>query len=283
MKILKTILNCAFWLLIIALMVAPLGLIYRISDDEMQRYTTPDPPVLRESGWGKIVPAERTDMQEYTILTGSFTSQTYGYMELDKKTAGSIRWLVNVGDEIQEGQVIGSCNGAEICSTMTGILAEMNTYASSPYLRFRLFEPVEFSCRLPDSTLTLLRRSTGLTTEEGEAVTLSYVSRQKNQDGTTDVRLSIDSDRFTFGQEMDGLRIYTGTVYRKTLVLPVKCVYQKTEGEGSPWFVRQVTPDGEFMKEVEVKIGYSDGEYVCVTGINEGEYFDDGYKVTSGG
>ena len=67
------------------------------------------------------------------------------------------------------------------------------------------------------------------------------------------------------------------------LVLPLDCVYQKTPGEDEPWFVRQVTEDGFLIAEIEVKIGYSDNDFAVVNGIEEGQYFDSGYKdVVSG-
>ncbi len=283
MKILKSFFVGLFWLLIIALMIAPLGLIYQISNAEMAQYATPSAPVLREVAIGGIAQACRTDVHEYVTLSGSFTSDAYAYMELEYKNPGIIRWQVYTGSEVQEGDVLGTYKGEEILSTQTGILVENNAYSADPYLRFQLFTPVEFSCRVEDRTLSILKRNDTLTTEDGETVRLVFASRQKNPDGTTNVRLSIDTDRYTFGQALNELRILSGRVYQKTLVLPAACVYQKNVGEDEPWYARQVTEDGIFVREREVKVGYSNGDVICVTGVEEGEYFDTGYKAIAGG
>ena len=172
MKIVKKLVSGLFWLLIIALLVAPLGLIYQISADEMEAYQTPETPVLRETSMGEACQAMRIDLRESVRVSGKFVSASYAYMELDQRTPSSIRWL---------------------------------------------------------------------------------------------------------------LAIYTGRVYNGTLVLPEDCVYQKEDQEDAPWYVRQVTEDGFLIGEQEVQVGYSDGEYVCVTGVEEGAWFDSGYKAIAGG
>ena len=142
MKILKSFLTCIFWLLVIALMVAPLGLIYQISNDEMAQYTTPTAPVLRETAIGSIAKATRQDVAVYVTISGSFTASKSVYQELDYKSPDKIRWLVSHGDEVQVGQVIGTYNGENVVSEHTGIILEMNTYGTDAYLRIGLFEPV---------------------------------------------------------------------------------------------------------------------------------------------
>ena len=283
MKIVKWILTASFWILIIALLMAPLGLIWQISQKEMEEYATPEAPVLRETAVGGLAQATRQDVPEYISVSGTFISTEYAYMELNTKQASSIRWVVGIGDEVQEGQVLGTYKDEAILSTVTGILVDMSTYSATPYLRFRLFAPVELEARVDDRTLSVLKRSDSLTTEKGEAVTLSFASMQKNADGTTDVRLTIDSEKYTYGQALNELRILTGVVYQKALVLPADCVYQKTAGDDEPWYARLVTADGIFLREVEVGIGYSNGDLICVSGISEGDWFDTGYKAILGG
>lgn len=283
MKILKSILAGIFWLLIIALMVAPLAMIYQISQDEMKQYETPAPPKLVETAMGGIVMAQQQDVQEYVTVSGIFTSTAYAFQELDYKTPSTTRWLVGIGDEVQEGQVIGIHNGQEVLAAETGVLVEMNSYSSDAYLRYRLFAPVELECQVSKRILSVLQRAESFLTEDGETVTLTYVSNRKNMDGTTNIRLSIDSDRYSYGEAMDALNILTGTVYRRTTVLPVDCVYQKEAGENHPWYVRQVTKDGVFIAELEVEVGYSNGDMICVGGVEVGTYYDSGYKAVIGG
>lgn len=283
MQFLKVLINCLFWLLILTLMAAPLGLIWMISREEMAQYTAPEAPVLQEVSIGTPASATRRDVAECITVNGQFTSFTWAYQELDQRRPDQIRWLVNVGDEIQAGQVIGSYNGTDISAEQTGILVDRNSYSGDAYLRYQLFTPVVLSCRVDERTLAVLKLSEGLTTEDGETVSLVFASSQKNADGTTDVRLHIESDRYQFGQEVESLRILTGRVYQNVIVLPSTCVYQKDQGDDQPWYVRQVTKNGLFLTELEVKTGYSDGDLICVSGISEGGWYDTGYKAVTEG
>ena len=284
MKFLKILLRCVFWLLILALMAAPVYLITLVSRDEIASYEPPAAPELVETAVGGIHQCTRGDVSVYFQVSGSFTSSTYAYQELTYKNLDRTRWYVHSGQEIQEGQVLGVLKGEEILAEYSGILTEMNTYGTDPYLRIQLLEPVELECRVEDRVLSMLRRSQSLTTKDGEAVTLVYASRQKNADGTTNVRISIDSTKYTYGQYLGELQIYTGQVYQQVLRLPESCLYQKEKGEDKPWYARQVTETGRFIREAEVETGYSDGYWVTVTNVGEGDYFDSGYKsVVEGG
>lgn len=283
MKPKKKILTGLFWVLIMALLVAPLWMIYQISAAEMKEYETPSVPELNEMAIGGVAEAVRTDLSEFVTVNGTFGSETYAYMELTQENLNDFRWEVSTGQEIQEGDVLATYGEQKIVSTVTGILAERNTYGAMPYLRFKLFTPVEMSCVVSSRVLSILKSAETLTTQDGAKVTLTFASKQKNADGSMNIRLAIDTDQYTFGQYLQDLQISTDKVYRKTLVLPVDCVYQKTAGDEMPWYVRQVTQDGIFLQEVEVSIGYSDGTRVCVNGVEEGQYFDTGYKAIAGG
>lgn len=280
MKILKGILKTFFWLVILALLVAPVGLIYEISNREMAEYQPPSVPLLQETAYGSVAQAYREDIYEYITVSGTFVSNTYGYMELAQKNPGLIRWDVEVGNEVQEGQVLGTYKGEPVVSTLTGILVANNSYSSeNAYLKVRLLGPLELECRVPDRILSVIKREdTVLTTEDGTSVTLAYSALVKNPDGTTNVRLSVDSDSYFYGQTLQDLKLMTGRSYLKALVLDEDCVYQKTSGNDQPWYARQVTSDGRFLKEVQVNIGYQSDGLICVSGISEGDYFDTGYK-----
>lgn len=285
MKILKGILKTFFWLLILALLIAPVGLIYEISNREMQEYMPPAVPLLRETAYGSVAQAHREDIYEYITVSGTFVSNTYGYMELTQKDPGLIRWDVEVGNEVQEGQVLGTYKGENIVSTLTGILVANNSYSpENAYLKVRLLGPLELECQVSDQILSAIKREgTVLTTEDGKAVTLTYSALVKNPDGTTKIRLSVDSDSCFYGQTLQDLKLMTGRSYLKALVLDENCVYQKTAGDDQPWYARQVTADGQFLKEVTVNIGYQSDGLICVSGVSEGDYFDTGYKSVVAG
>ena len=78
MNIVKKILSVLFWLLIIALLIAPIGLIVQISREEMQEFATPDPPVLQEVAIGGIYQAQSTSIFESFQVSGKFVSNADG-------------------------------------------------------------------------------------------------------------------------------------------------------------------------------------------------------------
>ena len=281
MKILKPILTGLFWLLILALLVAPIGLIVQISREEMQEFATPDPPVLQEMAIGSIYQSVSDSVSESFKVSGTFVSGAEGYMELDYETVKDARWNVSVGSEIQEGMVIGTVNGEDILATMDGIIQQMHISQGDCFIKLELFTPVVLQSRVDKATLSILRNSRKLTVgAEGAKVSLAFASRKQNSDGTFDVLIAIDSDEYTYGQVVSGLHIRTGRSFDNVVRLTDRCVYQKG---GSQWYVRQVTKDGVFMKEVEVEVVYYDGLNYYLTGINSGEYFDSGYQIIAGG
>ena len=158
MKIMKSVLKVVFWLLIVALLLAPLGLIYEISVRERAVYEAPSAPVIREGAIGASIEATRQDVDEYVRISGIFISREYDYIELSQRNASEIRWDVQVGDEIQVDQVLGTYNGKEIVSTMDGILMEINSYATKPYLKVQLLTGLELECNLSDKVIKQLRQ-----------------------------------------------------------------------------------------------------------------------------
>lgn len=281
MKYVKKVLAVIFWLLIIALLIAPLGLIAQISKEEMQEFATPDPPVLQEVAIGGIYQSSAGSVSESFKVSGTFVSGADGYMELDYETVKDARWNVSTGSEIQEGMVIGTVNGEEILATMDGIIQQMHISAGDCFIKLELFTPVVLQARVDKATLSILRNSRKLTVgQENAKVSLAFASRKQNSDGTFDVLISIDSDEYTYGQVVSSLHIRTGRSFDNVVCLTDRCVYQKG---GSQWYVRQVTKDGIFLKEVEVEVVYYDGTNYYLTGINAGEYFDSGYQIIAGG
>lgn len=279
MRILKIIGKCCFWIGMLALLLVPVFLIFQLSTAEMAEYKAAKPPVILDSAYGEIQPAYRGDVAEYTTVSGTYVCNQYAYMELTYKNPDQIRWEVSTGDLIHEGQAIGDYQGEPVISELTGVLTQIQSFGTEPYLQVRLLNPVELECKVPDAVLTVLERGGGnLTDQDGNSVAITYTAPMKNADGTTTVRLSLSQEDGICGQSVQGLTLYTGRVYSGVLLLDVDCIYQKDPGEGLPWYVRRVSPEGIFQEECEVQLGYTDGKVICVTGVNEGDCFDAGYK-----
>ena len=105
------------------------------------------------------------------------------------------------------------------------------------------------------------------------------MARAKNADGTAMVRFSLAREGDAYGSAVTNLPICLGAGYPQVVVLPVDCIYQKTEGVDEPWFVRHVTEEGILIEELQVKVSYSDGNLAVVNGIQEVQWFDSGFKV----
>ena len=280
MKKKTIILKSVFWILILMLLVLPLYLIYQISKEEMAEYKPPESPVLREVSVGEPTPARRMDVKESVTVTGTFTSRDIVFAKLAYQKPEEIHWIISQGDEIEEGQVIGYYKEETVTAPMSGIVLEIHTYPSSDaYLKIRTFTPLVLSCQVSNKVLSALQREPEkLITEDGIPIRIRYIGKVKNQDGTSDVDLEFDSDKYSYGEYLENQPIYTGISYPQVLTLNSQCVYQKDKGENEPWYVRQVSEDGEFIAEIPVKISYAQNELVCISGgVQEGDFFDSGY------
>ena len=104
-----------------------------------------------------------------------------------------------------------------------------------------------------------------------------------NADGTTTVHLTVAEAEYYCGQYVKNLNISTGRVYPNVLTLDIDCVYQKP-GEPETYYVREVTRQGAFVAEHKVTVSYRSATFVSIAGVEEGKYYDSGYKaVIEGG
>lgn len=278
-QILGKVLLC---LLLLLLLVAPVGLIYILSNHEMAQYQQPEEVELKESAYGIPQSAMRMDVYAYVMVAGTYTSDSYAFQELDMKEPGKIRWLVDTGEYVQKGQVLGIYNDKQVLSEYDGILREISAYSSDSYLYFTTMEGLKLECSVSSQVLQALEKGT-LTTEDGEAVTLLGTSPLMDENGNVTVWLDCPSANRQYGVRLQNYKIMTGQVFKNALVLDTDCVYQKESQSDSPWYARRVDASGYFLSEEEVTVGYINDKIACVTGVEEGDYFDDGYKAVIGG
>ena len=282
MNIVKRIAKVFFWVLIIALLVSPLGILYEISQREMAEYQVHALPALTQTSIGRVLQVTRQDVQEYFIVSGIFQSSKNAYQSLTMENPGLIRWDVSAGDEIQAGQVMGTYNGDNVVSEFSGIIEKINTGSADPYVKVKLLDKLVLEATVSKSTLAIIKRSMNMTTEAGEPVRLTYTSNLKTAIGDRRIQLTIDSEDYSYGTNAN-LKIYTGLSYPQVLVVHQDCVYQRNPGADNPWYVRTVTKNGEVIGEREVEIAFTMGNLVCISGVAEGTYCDAGYKDIIGG
>jgi len=222
-------------------------------------------------------------LEEFVTVSGTYVCRDLTYMELDYKDCSLIRWEVDIGDTVLEGQCLGYYKTEPVVSTVTGRIRNIQAYGTDCYIQLQLFSPTVLECHVSEQVLSTLLRSTGLTTQTGEQVEVLSCAPIPNPDGTTTIQLSVTGTEGSYGTTQE-LQLYTGRSYTGVLLLDEDCVYRKSTEEDR-WYVRRVTQDGVFINEAEVRIGYSDGSKICVSGnIQEGDFFDSGYKyVLAGG
>lgn len=279
MKIWRNVLKVIFWIMILVLLIAPLGILTAISQAEMAEYEPPAAPLIKETSIGTPRQSLRMDVKEYIMVSGVFTSNEVGFQMLPQAEPEKIRWIVSAGEEVQIGQVLGYYDDAEVTAEMDGILEAIHAVTGDAYLKIRLFSPLELVATISEDTLAALKRGgEKLCLMDGTPVELTYAANAKNADGSFNVRLMFHNDDAVYGEAV-GYMIYTGLEFPNALVVQSNCVYQK-DGQ---WYVRQVSENGSFIAEIPVQVSYDDGSYACVSGIDEGDWFDSGYKAIVGG
>lgn len=278
----KKILHFLVILLFLGLLLAPIGGIYYLTELEMEQYNDVYVPAVVQKAYGQPLPVERRDMKEFITLSGSFVSTETFFMELPElKNTYSARFLVEAGDYIEDGMLLGYTeNGKqEIFSTATGVIREIHL-GSTSYIRMDSNEALALRCSVKDELWEILERSNlSLSDKDGRPVELLEIEKTMNSFGERFVYLRLPSG--VYGGEAKDLLLYTGKVYTKALVVPNKCLF-RLPGDEKTWYVRTVDEEGNALENVQVSIGFSDGEFTCITGLKEGELLDSGYAAIHG-
>jgi|AGTN01.2.fsa_nt_gi hypothetical protein len=262
---------------LLLLLVAPLVAIFMLSKAEVKQYEPQSVPPLVEKAYGQIYPVKRMDISETIAFSGTFVSTKKFFMELPRlKNPYSTRMLVELGDEIYEGQLIGYSEDlkTEIRATASGIVQNINL-GSASYITLESTDDVALDCHVDDTTLAVLRREgLALTTQEGEEVKILSVSKTQDEQGKTAVLLSVPNG--IYGQKVEDLRLQTGRVFYQTLVVDSGCLFH-LNGDVKTWYVRTVDANGNYLEDIKVEVSYTSGDYVAISGVPEGTLCDSGY------
>lgn len=276
MKVLRIVGKTCFILFLIALFLLPVVALYAISQEEQAQYTVAAVNVGPERGYGESCAVCRLDMPESTTVQAKVVSSKQLYQELSAyRYPYQIRWTVSTGDAVKAGDCLGTYNGSAIAAQFTGVLREINL-GEKPYVCFDSLEDLVLECTVSAQQEAIFaRKNLELTDETGTALRFVDMSLIRGDEGRT-VRLEYDKENLVYGTRYTDLLLYTGRVYSQTLAVDVDCVYQKAGSDSH--FVRVLDDEGYFVWECPVEVGYSNGEMICVTGVDEGVWCDSGYK-----
>ena len=279
----KKVLRVLTGILFFILLLAPIGGIYMLTNMELEQYEEVYVPAVVKKSYGTPLPVQRRDMPEFITLSGSFVSTEQSYMELPElKGAYAARLSVSTGDYIEEGDLLGYTeNGkTEICATATGVITDIHLGPTS-YLALESPDKLALRCSVNEKLLVVLKRSgLKLTDTEGKPVSVLEIGKLVDAEGNIPVLLTGLNGRY--GQKLTDLRLYTGKVYTNALTVDNSCLFQQP-GSDRTWYVRLVTEEGNVLEIQEVQAGFSDGNYTCVTGLEENAYLDSGYAAVIGG
>ena len=263
---------------LLLLLIAPLLAIFALSRAEVRQYEAHPVPPLANRAYGELCRVERIDLPETVSVSGEFISGKKFFMELPKqKNPYGVRMLIGEGDEIAEGQLIGHSEdlATDIYATASGIVQGI-TIGNISYITLESMEDLVFECQADDDTAAILMRDNiNLASGEGEPVEVLSISRRKNEQGKTRILLSVPNG--IYGQRIDGLLLYTGRIFYQALVIDSRCVFQMNDDK-KKWYVRTVDANGNYLELVEVKVSYTSGELVAISGVSEGTLCDSGYK-----
>ena len=278
----KKFLHAIVFLLFLGLLFAPIVGIYFLTELEIQQYSEVYVPPVVQKSYGSPMPVVRMDMREFISVSGDYVSTETFFMELPElKNTYSARFLVETGDYIEEGMLIGYTEDGkkEIRATDAGIVCEIHI-GNTSYIRMERNEVLALRCSVKEELINILERNKlSLTDKDGQYVALLEVEKTMNSFGERFVYLKLPSG--VYGGEEKDLLLYTGKVYTGALVAPSKCLF-RLPGDEKTWYVRTVDEEGNALENVRVSTGFSDGEYTCITGLKEGELLDSGYAAIHG-
>ena len=269
-KIIKTIIFLVF----VGLFALPIVLMMNMSRKEQEEAVQDRHYEFKEVAYGEIMQVYRKDVDHYINLSGEVTSDSYEFIELNVDATSVVRVTVGVNSEIHKGQVVAYVNSRPVISECNGVVEEIN-YDFKGYIKVHTFDELVVRCSVAEEDANILMKSDKLKTENGIDVSVVRVSNI-HSDGCVDVFIKTSEDTFGYGQIVPEFRVYTGNVYKKTLVVDKDCVYRRKEN--GPSYVRLVDANGYFIEERQVSISYESDDVICVTNLEEGAFCDSGYK-----
>lgn len=246
----------------------PVCFILHISDKEVKNYTEDVDFEFEEKAYGTVVPVIKMDVEEYYTFCADVTS-----IYENNIVVNNAQLLVFEGDEIVVGDTVAKSEKGDIKSDKNGLVSRIEYEDSKTIIYMYDLENLIYVCKVLPNQLYLFD-SECLYDEYRNEIKIIKKSNIM-EEGYVNVYLKVPQNvDVYYGQTLEEINLYTGNVYKNSVVVDKNCVYKK---DGN-WYVREVTAEGDFVQEIEVKVGILSGDNISVTGIDEGIYCDAGYK-----
>ncbi len=266
----KRIKKILFTVCMAVLYCIPVVFICLLSASEVNQYSQDVDFEFKEMAYGEVAPVIRMDMREYYSYEGSFVSDKEKTIEVPYNAT----LHVGENEEVFADTVIATVNGNEVTAEINGVISFIN-FGDNTTIHIKDISSLLFECQVPKNQIQYFK--TDVLYDESDQEIRVVKKSNIMDNGYIKVYLRLPDTEYYYGETVQRFPIYTGNIFHNVLVVPSNCVYKK-QGD-SQYYVRQVSETGEFLNEAEVTVGYNDGKYVCVTGVEEGTYCDSGYKA----
>ncbi len=274
MKLKTMLIRLGIFLFFAVLMILPVIMMIRLSDQEMSKYEVDTTFEFKEASYGEPKMVSRADVKMYYTFSGTVTSDTYKYIRFAESDTSTVTAVVGIGDEIFKDKVVAYIGDKAVKSEYDGIVEDIDLTPGGS-IKVRSFDNLKLTCYSDLSTINKIRECKDLQLENGKEVKIEEISNLV-VDNKVKIVFSIEDMDYLYGQEINYLKIYTGKVYSDVLVIDKNCVYTKPEDNKK--YVRVLDDNFYFVREEEVEIGFETEELVCVLNIDEDTICDSGYK-----
>lgn len=250
-------------ILLALLYISPILFLIIQSKEEMKAYECEDIEV-EEKAYGELCQVVRQDVESNISLNVKGVSTKTKIIEI---SSGNCVWNVEKGEEVIKGECIGKVNSKKIKCKYNGIIKEVK----DKYVRIELINDICYETYVDPKDIEYFTGK--LKDEQGNEIKNVSISNIQ-KDGKIRIVFGIKNRNIQYGEKIEDMVLYNGEIYKNALTIKTKCVKQK---EDNKYYVRVVDEEGNYLGEQEVQLGYEYKGYVCVTGVEEGEWCDGGY------
>ena len=247
----------------------PLGAVISISNKEIKKYNEDKDFKTELMAYGAIEEVKKTDMREYYKVDVTVTSIENLKITLSNEANVQCR----EGEEIHKNDVLANDRGKTIKSGFNGIIESVDYTDDSIVINYNDFKNLVYEASVDEDKFDDFNMDC-FYDNDGKKIKVLKKSNMI-EEGKFKVWLSIADKHAIYGKSVKGYELYTGVIYKKALVVPIGCVYS-TDGNS---YIRTVDENGIYKSDIEVKTGFANDEFICISGdgVEEGMYCDTGY------
>ena len=126
MKLKTMLIRLGIFLFFAVLMILPVIMMIRLSDQEMSKYEVDTTFEFKEASYGEPKIVSRADVKMYYTFSGTVTSDTYKYIRFAESDTSTVTAVVGIGDEIFKDKVVAYIGDKAVKSEYDGIVEDID-------------------------------------------------------------------------------------------------------------------------------------------------------------